>query len=79
MVVYGYGGLFSFWNLILDEWSGGLFYFILRKTYNYNFRISIAWLGREVFKGLKLEANNKIYNIRQKLNFVIVFKISDAL
>jgi hypothetical protein len=79
MGVYGYGGLFSFWNLILDEWSGRFFFFFLIESYNYNFRISIAWLGWEVFKGLKLEMNSKIYNIWQNTNFVIVFKISDAL
>jgi hypothetical protein len=61
----------------MNEMEGYLFSLI--KTYNYNFKISIALLGWEVFKGLKLEANKKIYNIRKNTNFVLLFKISDAL
>jgi len=61
----------------MNEVEGYLFSLI--KIYNYNFRISIAWLGWEVSKGLKLETNSKIYNIRQNINFVLVFKIGDAL
>jgi hypothetical protein len=50
-----------------------IWFLSLTKVSNHNLKTSIAWLGWEVCRGLRLEVNNKISNVQQNVGLVLIF------